>query len=191
MRQRLQALRLGRGEGGYTLTEMLMVMVIMTIVTAGLTQVFVAAAKGQTDQDRRFQSQVATRAALDKVRRDIHCSYDVTPNTPNPWTSAQSSVTLKNSACSGGDITWCTVAVSGYTNRWELRRLAGAGTCSSAGIKLADYLTTQTPFTAFAHVTGCGCLASLGVSLPVSVKGSSIGAYKLDDTIYLRNSTRI
>jgi hypothetical protein len=170
---------------------MLMVMVIMTIVTGGLTQVFVAAAKGQTDQDRRFQAQLANRLALDKLRRDVHCANDATPNTPNPWTQAQSSVILKNSACSGGDITWCTVAVSGYTNRWELRRLAGAGTCSTAGIKLADYLTTSAPFTAFAHVTGCGCLASLGISLQVSIKGSTIGAYTLDDTIFLRNSTRI
>jgi prepilin-type N-terminal cleavage/methylation domain-containing protein len=184
-------MRLGRQEGGYTLTEMLMVMVIMGIVLAGLTDVFVAGSKAQAEQDRRFQAQQASRLALDKLRRDIHCAYDVTPNTPNPWTSAQATLTLKNTACTGGDVTWCTSAVSGSTNRWALYRQAGTSCSSAGGMKIADYLTSSTPFTAFAHVTGCGCLASLGVNLPVSLKGSSIGAYKLTDTIYLRNSTRI
>ena len=40
-------------------------------------------------------------------------------------------------------------------------------------------------------VTGCLCLASLQVDFPVSVKGTSVGAYELKDTIFLRNSSRI
>jgi hypothetical protein len=46
-------------------------------------------------------------------------------------------------------------------------------------------------FPDFAHVTGCLCLASLQVDFPVSVKGTGVGAYELQDTIFLRNSTRI
>jgi prepilin-type N-terminal cleavage/methylation domain-containing protein len=180
-----------RGERGYSLTEMIMVMAIMGIVMAALTEVFVAGTKAQSDQDRRFQAQLSSRLALDKLRRDIHCAYDVTPNTPNPWSAAQSSVTLKNTACSGGDISWCTAAVAGFSNRWALYRQLGTSCSAGSGIKVADYLTSSTPFTSFAHVTGCLCKASLGVSVIISVKGTSIGAYRLDDTIYLRNSTRI
>src|SRR5262249_29052045 len=88
-----------RGEKGYSLVEMLTVMVIMGIVLGGLTQVFTSASKADIDMNNRFNAQVQTRLALDKLRRDIHCAYDLPPNTPNPWTSSQSSVTLKITAC--------------------------------------------------------------------------------------------
>ena len=176
-------LRIG-GEAGYSLVEMLTVMVIMSIVFAGITDIFVAGSKASAEQDRRFQAQLSTRLALDKIRRDIHCASDVTPYSTT-------SATLKITACGGGDMTWCTVAVTGYTNRYALYRQAGT-TCGSSGTKIADYLTSANAFPAFAHTAGCGCLASLRVDFTISLKGSTtIGTYDLGDTIYLRNSTRI
>jgi len=177
-----------RGEGGVTIVEMLTVMIIMSIVFAGITSVFVAGSKAAADQDRRFQAQLTTRLALDKIRKDIHCATDVTPFTTN-------AVTLKIPTACGGDVSWCTSLVSGYTNRYALYRQLGA-TCSSAGTKIGDYLTSTNGspplvFPAFAHTTGCGCLASLQVDFAVSVKGTAVGAYELTDTIFLRNSTRI
>jgi len=135
-------LRIG-GEAGYSLVEMLVVMVIMSIVFAGITDIFVAGSKASAEQDRRFQAQLSTRLALDKIRRDIHCASDVTPYST-------SSATLKITACGGGDISWCTVAVAGYTNRYALYRQAGA-TCGSSGTKIADYLVSANAFPAFAH----------------------------------------
>lgn len=173
-----------RGESGYTLIESLTVMAIMSVVFAGITSVFVAGSKAQAEQERRFQAQVTTRLALDKIRRDIHCANDVTP-------FSTSAVTLKISTACGGDVSWCTAQVSGFTTRYRLYRALGS-TCSAAsGIQVADYLTSGGVFPAFAHVTGCGCLASLQVDFNVSVKGNSVGAYELSDTIFLRNSTRI
>jgi ABC-type transport system involved in cytochrome c biogenesis permease subunit len=59
-------------------------------------------------------------------------------------------------------------------------------------VRVAQSLTSSTPFVSFAHVSGCGCLASLGVSLSVGVnRNTSTGIYRLQDTIFLRNSTRI
>ncbi len=181
------------GERGYSLVEMLTVMAIMGVVFAGLTDVFTSASKADTDMQNRFQAQLNTRLALDQIRRDIHCAYDVSPNSPNPWTSNQSTLTLKISACTGGDVTWCTAQMSGSTTRWSLYRQANSDTCSSStGIKVADYLTTSTPFTGFSHVAGCGCLASVTVTLPIGVnRVTTTGIYKLTDTIYLRNSTRV
>ena len=179
----IERLRSLRGEAGYNLVEMITVMVIMTVVFAGITTVFVAGSKAQSDQERRFQSQVTTRLALDKIRRDIHCASDVTP-------FATTAVTLKIPSGCGGDVSWCTAAVSGYTSRYRLYRQAGA-TCDSTGVMVADYLTSGDVFPAFAHATGCLCLASLQVDFNVSVKGTSVGAYDLTDTIFLRNSTRI
>jgi prepilin-type N-terminal cleavage/methylation domain-containing protein len=178
--RRLRGLRL-KGEGGYSLVEMLVVMVIMSIVFAGVTAVFVAGSKAQADQDRRFQAQLSTRIALDKIRRDIHCANDVTPYATN-------SVTLKITGCAGGDVSWCTVAVSGYTDRYALYRMAGTS-CSASGTKIADFLTTASVFPAFTHTTGS--LAALQVDFIVSVKSSTtVDSYDLGDTIYLRNSVR-
>jgi prepilin-type N-terminal cleavage/methylation domain-containing protein len=182
--QRARTLRL-RGEAGYSLIEMLTVLVIMTIVFTGVTAVFVAGSKAQGEQDRRFQAQLNTRLALDKIRRDIHCAYDVTPFATN-------AVTLKITGCSGGDVSWCTAAVPGYTNRYAVYRQLGTTCSSGSGTRIADYLTNGNAFPAFAHTSGCGCLASLRVDFIVSIKGSStVGTYELTDTIYLRNSTRI
>ena len=177
-----------RGEGGTTIVEMLTVMIIMSIVFAGITSVFVAGSKAAADQDRRFQAQVTTRLALDKIRRDIHCANDVTP-------FKTTEVTLKISVACGGDVSWCTAAVTGYSNRYALYRQLGTS-CSSAGTKIADYLTSTNGsapvvFPAFAHDVGCGCLASLQIDFAVSIKGTAVGAYELTDTIFLRNSTRI
>jgi len=180
----IDRLRQGRGEAGYSVVEMLTVMLIMSVVFAGITTVFVGGSKAQADQDRRFQAQLSTRLALDKIRRDIHCASDVTPYASN-------SLTLKLSSGCGGDVSWCTAAVSGYTNRYRLYRELGTSCSSSNGVMLADYLTNGNAFPAFAHAAGCGCLASVEVDFAVSLKGSTVDAYELTDTIYLRNSTRI
>jgi Tfp pilus assembly protein PilW len=172
---------------------MVTVMAIMSVVLSGLTQIFTSASKADIDMNNRFRAQQNSRLAVDKLRRDIHCAYDVTPNSPNPWTSQQSTVTLKITACAGGDVTWCTVQATGSTTRWDLYRKAGTSCDStSPSVRVAQALTSSTPFTSFAHVSGCGCPASLGVSLAVGLnRNSTTGLYRLQDTIYLRNSTRI
>jgi prepilin-type N-terminal cleavage/methylation domain-containing protein len=181
----IERVRQGRGEAGYSLVEMLTVMVIMSIVFAGITDIFVAGSKAQTDQDNRFRAQLNTRLALDKIRRDIHCASDVTPYTT-------SSITLKLPSGCGGDMSWCTAAVTGYTNRYKLYRQAGTSCSSSTGTKWADYLTSGNVFPTFAHTVGCSCLASLKVDFVISLRGSTtLDTYELTDTIFLRNSTRL
>jgi len=172
-----------RGEAGYSLVEMLTVMVIMSVVFAGITDIFVSGSKAQADQDNRFQAQLGTRLAMDKIRKDIHCASDVTP-------FATTSVTLKRPSGCGGDVSWCTAAVAGYTNRYRLYRQLGT-TCGVNGTMVADYLTSANAFPAFAHTVGCQCLASLQVDFAVSNRSSTPDAYELTDTIFLRNSTRL
>ena len=173
-----------RGESGYSLVEMLTVMVIMSVVFTGITQIFIAGSKAQSDQDRRFQAQLASRLAMDKVRKDIHCASDVTPY-------ATTAVTLKLPSGCGGDVSWCTAAVSGFQNRYRLYRQSGTSCSAANGVQIADYLTSANAFPAFAHSVGCSCLASLRVDFVVSNKGSTVDAYELTDTVFLRNSTRL
>jgi prepilin-type N-terminal cleavage/methylation domain-containing protein len=173
-----------RGDRGYSLVEMLTVMVIMSIVFAGITDIFVSGSKAQADQDNRFQAQLTTRLALDKIRKDIHCASDLAAG----YTT--SSITLKRPSACGGDVSWCTSPVSGYTSRYRLYRQLGS-TCGTTGIMVADYLTSGAVFPQFLHTVGCQCLASLKVDFPVSNRGSTKDAYELSDTVFLRNSTRL
>jgi prepilin-type N-terminal cleavage/methylation domain-containing protein len=176
-----------RGEAGYSLVEMLTVMVIMSVVFAGITDIFVAGSKAQADQDNRFQAQLTTRLALDKLRRDIHCAGDVT-------SYGSTALTLKITGCSGGDASWCTAAVAGTTNRDRLYRQLGTSCSSGTGIMSADYLVTGSVFPtdpAGTQSSGCGCLKSLAVDFKVSLRRSQTAdTYELADTIYLRNSVR-
>jgi prepilin-type N-terminal cleavage/methylation domain-containing protein len=176
-----------RGEGGYSLVEMLTVMVIMSIVFAGITSIFVSGSKAQAEQDRRFQAQLGTRLAMDKIRKDIHCASDLAVG----YTT--SAITLKLPSGCGGDVSWCTASVTGYNNRFRLYRQTGT-TCSTAnGVQIADYLVSGAVFPEYLHAIGCSCLASLRVDFVVSNKGSTVGVdtYELTDTVFLRNSTRV
>jgi prepilin-type N-terminal cleavage/methylation domain-containing protein len=179
---RLRRLRLLRDERGYNLVEMLTVMIIMGVVMAGLTQVFTSAAKADNDMSRRFQAQLDTRLALDKLRRDVHCGTDVTPFATN-------AVTIKLPSGCGGDVSYCTAAMTGVTGRWSLYRQSGATCTSGAGVKIAGYLTTANVFTSFTTHT-VDTLSSLSVDLPIRVSSGTTCSYELKDTIYMRNSTR-
>ena len=189
---RFRALRALRGERGYSLIEMLVTLVIMSVVMGALTTVFVQASNSELDMNNRFQAQQESRLALDKMRREVHCGSVATP------AGQSSSVTLTLPAyckTGSGSITWCTRNVS--TNRYALYRVVGS-TCSG-GVKWADYLvpTSSAPvcsgtlciFTYTAQSTSS--LAKLHVDFPVNVKpDKSVELYELADDIVLRNSTR-
>ena len=84
MRLRRYAAAAGRrlaAERGYSLSEMLVALVILGIVIGTLTQLFVSASTAQVDMTRRFEAQQDMRLALDKLRREIHCANDVALST--------------------------------------------------------------------------------------------------------------
>lgn len=179
----LRRFRLAREDGGYSLIEMLTVLLILGVVMEGITTLFVNASHAELDMNKRFQVQQTARLALDKIRREIHCASAATP------TGATSSVTLTlPSYCKtgSGSITWCTRNVA--ANRYALYRVVGA-TCTG-GVKWADYLTLANAFSYTAPVSASS-LGKLHVDFPVNTQPSkSTGAYELADDIVLRNTTR-
>jgi prepilin-type N-terminal cleavage/methylation domain-containing protein len=186
---RLRAIVGERGEAGYSLVESLIVMAIMSVVMTGVTTVFVSGSGAQLDANRRFQAQQDGRVALDKMRREIHCASSgaVTTVAGSP-TTYKLTLTLP-SAC-GSTISWCSVSVGGSTTRFALYRQASSSCGSGSGTRWVDYLTTANVFPTYT-AQSLSSLASLRVDLPISVKQSStIDAYELADTIYLRNSSR-
>jgi len=184
-----------REEGGYTVVEMLTVLLIMGAVMGGLTTVFVSATSADNDMNNRFRAQQTARLALDKLRREVHCASAATPAG-----SATSSITLTlpnycKTYSGNASVTWCTRSVA--TNSYALYRADGA-TCTG-GVKWASNLT---PSSTAPVCSGALCvfnysaqsassLGKLQVDFPVNPKPSrTVDTYELTDGLVLRNSTR-
>jgi len=168
------------GEAGYTLVEMLSVLVIMSVVLAALTTLFVQGSNAETDMNVRFRAQTSARLALDKLRRQVHCVNSITNAT-------SSFVTLNGSTgcVPTGQVSWCT---SGSGTRYALYFQTGT-TCTSASTRYVDYLTSGSVFTYVDSSTTS--LSQLHVVLPVNTKPSrSVDGYTLCDNVVLRNSSR-
>src|SRR5262249_38223721 len=65
--------RLGR-EGGYTLVELVIVMLILGLVMTPLVASFTTGMVQEVDQVRREQAYANARLALQRMRVDIHCA---------------------------------------------------------------------------------------------------------------------
>ncbi len=173
-------------ENGYSLVEMLTVMIVLAVVMGAISTLLVQGSKAELDMNNRFQAQSNARLALDRLRREVHCASDITP------AGASASVTLampSHCPTAGGSpsVTWCTQSAG--TNRYQLWRYVGAA-CSGTGVAVADYLTSQTVFTFTAQ--SVSSLALLGVVFAVDLEpGKGAIPYTLTDDIVLRNSTRI
>lgn len=168
-------------ESGYSLMEMLVVMVILTTVLTVLSDVFVSGANAELDLNRRFEAQLNARLALDKMRREIHCASSATLNS-----AASVTLVLPAQCPTGtGNVTWCAV---GTGSRFGLHR-STANPCDATDPQWADYLVNSTVFGYVAQSTTS--LAKISVTLPVDRDpAKSGGLYRLDDAIALRNSTR-
>jgi prepilin-type N-terminal cleavage/methylation domain-containing protein len=168
-------------ENGYTVVELLVVMVILASVMGSLTTLFVQASNAQLDLNNRFQAQQNARVALDKLRRETHCASQASVAT-----STSVTLTLGSYCPTGnGSVTWCTV---GSGSRYGLYRKTGAA-CDTTGVKWADYLTTGAVFGYTAQSSTS--LAKLRVDFPINVKPKkTVESYELVDEIVLRNSVR-
>ncbi len=189
------------GQGGFTIIELLIAMVILTIIMASLTSVLVGASHTEIDVNKRFQAQENDRTGLGVLRREIHCASAVTQTDGTTSLVAGTSysaitVTLPpvcpmSSVVAGSPVTtyvtWCTSASTLTTGDFALYRIAtttlppASAACTTAGkIKWVDYLTTSTPFCLPNSTTSCGnppvlkpanSLPLLHVTLPVNLNG--------------------
>jgi type II secretory pathway pseudopilin PulG len=173
-----------RAEGGYALTELLTVLVILTIVLGGLTALFISATKAEIDMRERFDAQQEARLAVDALRREVHCANAITPTVPSPTVT----LTLPTgcpAALGWTSVSWCTVNVG--TSRYELYRKNGT-TCDASGKKVADYITVANVFSYTAPTSTTR--AKLQVDFPVDLNPADTSrAYKLTDGLVLRNTS--
>ena len=177
--------RLRRDERGYTLVELMTVLVILGTVVGALTGVFVSASSAEIEMNKRFQAQQDARMSLDRLRRETHCASSITPAGP------ATTVTLNLPAqckVATGLVSWCALPVGSSTTRFRLYRSV-ASPCGDAVDRVyADYLTSQDVFN---HtVQSSASLGKLAVTLPVDLDPAKQGQYRLEDTLVMRNTTR-
>src|SRR3712207_4725174 len=176
--------RLG-DERGYTLVELLQVMVILTAIVGALTALFVQASNAELDMNRRFQAQQQARVAVDRMRREIHCASAVSPT----GTSATITVTVPAQCPTavGSAVTTVTYRmVSVSSGRYKLERQVGSGTA----VRLADYVRTDTVFT-YTGPTQTS-LGKLTVELPINIQPPGSGSnWNLVADMVLRNTSRL
>jgi prepilin-type N-terminal cleavage/methylation domain-containing protein len=178
------------GERGYSLIELLVTMVILTIVIGSLTTVFISGSSAEASLNRRFQAQQNARMGLDQIRTDIHCATAAQAQTINTYPGLK--LAAGNCYALTPTISWCAVLVS--TGRYALYRstTTGGTTCTSsdaARVLVADYLTTSAAFTT--ATIPQFTLQRVAVDLKVSVnRVMTRDAYELTDSIVARNSTR-
>lgn len=180
-------------EEGYSLVELLVVMIILGTVLASLTTVFVSGSSAEVALNRRFQAQQQARLALDKIRADIHCASAAQAQTIGTYTG---SIKLAEPSCyayaSTPTVSWCPVQVS--TSRYALyRSTATTNICTSSDatrVRVADYLTTSSNVFTTAAIPQ-NSLQTVAVDFRVSSdpKSPNLEVYELKDSIVVGNYT--
>jgi prepilin-type N-terminal cleavage/methylation domain-containing protein len=170
-------------ESGYSLVELITVMAMMAVVLSGVTDLFVTGSNAELDMNRRYQAQQGARVALDRMRRDIHCSSAVV------GPASSTTLVLTDPCSSTGTISWCTVAVSGTS--WYTLYRSTSSTCDATKTDYADNLVDPSGNVFTFAQQSTSSLASVAIDLQVNLKPAMTqSTYVLDDTVVLRNSTR-
>jgi prepilin-type N-terminal cleavage/methylation domain-containing protein len=169
------------GESGYSVIELLVAMAILSVVVGGITTLFVSGSNAQIDMNRRFVAQQETRVALDKLRRDGHCSSKAVKPT------SATLVVLSDPCQAGGTVSWCTVA-SGSV--YKLYRSQTA-TCNSSSTAYAENIVNPGGAVFTYTQQSTSSLATLHVNLKSNVKPTMPQeTYNLVGDVVFRNSSR-
>ena len=135
-----------RREDGYTLIELLTVLIILGTILSALVGSFVTGMNHEVDQTRREQAYANARLAIQRMRVDLHCATGLTSYDQNAYGGFTMTLAEANDQgtgwCSGvipagsgsSGVQWCTIPYPGSTTRFRLfRYLEGAAICNGAG----------------------------------------------------------
>ncbi len=170
-------------EDGFTLSELLTTLSILTIVIGSLMIVFVSGMNSEERVQRRFETQQEARLALDQIRREAHCASSLTISGGGSILSMTLPPQCPTSGASTATVTYAATAVA--PSRYRLQR-----TMSTSTRTVADYLLQSNAFSYSAP--GATSLGRLTVDLRVNVKPDEPpGDWQLVSDIALRNTQRI
>jgi type II secretory pathway pseudopilin PulG len=180
---------------------MLVVLVITGAILGPIVGAMVSGMNAEAQQLNVAIAQEQARLALQRMRKDIHCAHAVSAPATNGSGGETVIFTETNTTgvaeCPGlvstnaSAVEWCTIPVSGYTNRYQLYRENNPNNVCDASTSTfeVDYIT-QPDLWSVPSCSG-GEYPTVAVSLPVDVDPSSTeeGSYNLADQIALRNAT--
>jgi Tfp pilus assembly protein PilW len=173
-------------QDGYTLIELVVVLAIfMTIVTA-LVSLFTSGAKAELDMNRRFEAQQNARLALDRMRRELHCSSGITATAGTPVSSITVALPSQCPSSGGSAISVVYDASFVSANRYRIRRTVGGAT-----VVIADYIKTANGNVFTYTPQSASSRALLHVDFTVNVNpNEGWKDWHLVDDIVLRNTLR-
>ena len=161
-----------------TLIELLIASVVLVIVMAGVSNMFVSGLRAGTNANARLASQESVGNAFDRLEYETRCASSAS------LLSSGGGVELSlPSQCphATGTVVWC---VSGGV----LERITGSTNCSAGTPQ--PYVSDVTSATPFACLTASGDLPRLQVTLTVNTSTTNpADATTAVDTITLRNAT--
>lgn len=199
MRAGLHVRRVAEAEEGFTLPEMLVVLAIIGVVLAGITQLFMSGVNSERDQTNRARAQQDARLGLDKLRREIRCASALT--TPSGYPASAITITLGSYCPTAGGaattVTWCTKDKNGTTppvagaQPYTLWRYTGTA-CSGTGTKWASNLVDSgTPSVSAGRIFGAASVPA--ASLTSASTGGTLlsGTYSYDVTAMLASGAEV
>jgi prepilin-type N-terminal cleavage/methylation domain-containing protein len=210
---------LARREEGYTMFELLVVMVIMGVVLIGMTTSFAAGLSAESGTVKRVMAQENARLALNRMRVDVHCASAAPAPQENPFGGFTLTLTESPNVCpsvttTSSGVQWCTIPVAGDPNRWQLFRFLGTvlSDCngSASATLVVDYIVTPdsgwssnastdpVPTDWDGNLWPDPPTCSVGnlpaVAVRIGVNPDPVAqptlSYEVSDTIALRNATR-
>ena len=161
-------------EDGFTLVELLVVVVCIGFIMTALVNVFVSGVQTQARLDGQINAQQSARLALDSLEYQGRCASAASV----VGSGSAVSFTLPGQCSHGtGTVTWCVV--SGVLESFQ------AASCAGTATIYARYLTSATPFS-LNVVTGDR--PQLIVQLVANQTGQGSDVSAVNDTITLRNA---
>src|SRR4051794_32877142 len=168
---------------GYTLIEVIVVMVLLGVIMGALVDGFASASSAQADQSARATDQETARAVLQRMRKDIHCasSAEAQPTLDAFGNPTGTGYTLQLSVSQGqclgvtdqsNGVQWCSVSVGGSSVRYAIYRTISGNCSATDAVFEVDYVTNYGSVTAgnFWSLPACstGRLQSVAVAMPVN-----------------------
>lgn len=197
-------------EGGFTLVELLVVLVLLGIVMGAITQSFASAFASETRAYATATNEEHARLALARLRQDIHCAYQANGATPNTNGDGGYTFVLAEVVSSGGTqacphlalgkeddgtqsswVAWCTIRVGTNNSRYRLYR-ENVKECDGLNSTfMVDFITKPDIWDTKENCAAAAWQQYVGVDLITNMQpGNDVYKYDLHDAISLRNSER-
>ncbi|MBV8258610.1 MAG: prepilin-type N-terminal cleavage/methylation domain-containing protein [Actinobacteria bacterium] len=165
-----------RDEHGFTITELIVAMVVGLIVMTGVVQIMVSGMRTSADATARIAAQQNARLALDRLEYEARCATSATVVGGGAGISL-----VLPAQCSHGTGNVCWGVASGVLTRYP------SSSCSGANRVFVRNVTSAAPFS-LQLVTGD--VPRLQIQLSVDTTNRASDALTVNDTITLRNAPR-